>query len=132
MIILTGTLESFQPVAAILKGRATTVACQLVLGKAYGFLAFSLTLFALIMILFPGWIISLFDITDPDSMDMMHSALPAFAFNVILQAVVYLLIPVYQLYSPSKTCVGNLFRSASLPLVCFLGIDHMVRAHGCG
>ncbi len=131
MIILTGTLESFQPVAAILKGSGDNGGVSLVLGKAYGFLAFSLTLFALIMILFPGWIISLFDITDPDSMDMMHSALPAFAFNVILQAVVYLLIPVYQLYSHRKLALVISFGQPLMPLVCFWALTTL-SAHGCG
>lgn len=55
MIILTGTLESFQPVAAILKGSGDNRGVSLVLGKAYGFLAFSLTLFALIMKCLTSW-----------------------------------------------------------------------------
>lgn len=119
MIILTGTLESFQPVAAILKGSGDNRGVALVLGRAYMFLACSLALLALVLILFPGWIISLFGITEPQSVAMMRSALPAFAFNIVLQCAVYLLIPVYQLYNHRSLSLVISFGQPLLPMLCF-------------
>ena len=126
MIILTGTLESFQPVAAILKGSGDNRGVALVLGRAYLFLACSLAALALVLILFPGWIISLFSIDDPAYVDMMKVALPAFAFNIIMQCAVYLLIPVYQLYNHRKLSLVISFGQPLMPMICFAAMSIMM------
>lgn len=119
MIILTGTLESFQPVAAILKGSGDNRGVALVLGKAYSFLAVGLSALALILILFPGWIVSFFGIVEPGSVAMIHLALPAFAANIILQCVVYVLIPVYQIYGHKSLALVISLGQPLLPMVFF-------------
>lgn len=119
MIILTGTLESFQPVAAILKGSGDNRGVSLVLVKAYRFLAVSLALLGLILVLFPAWIADLFDITDPASRATLLTAMPPFAANILLQCSVYLLIPVYQLYSHRKLALLISFGQPLLPMVCY-------------
>lgn len=119
MIILTGTLESFQPVAAILKGSGDNRGVVLVLGRAYKFLALSLSVLALILIIFPGWIADLFGISDAASLSMLHIALPAYAVNILLQCAVYLLIPVYQIYSHKNMALIISFGQPLLPMVCY-------------
>lgn len=119
MIILTGTLESFQPVAAILKGSGDNRGVGLVLRKAYSFLAAGVCVLALILVVFPGWIVSFFGITDPASVAMMHRAFPAFAANIILQCSVYLLIPVYQIYSHKALALVISLGQPLLPMVFF-------------
>ncbi len=119
MIILTGTLESFQPVAAILKGSGDNRGVSLVLRKAYSFLAVGLSILAFILIVFPDWIVGFFGINDPTAKAMMDIALPAFAVNIILQCVVYILIPVYQIYNHKSLALVISLGQPLLPLIFF-------------
>lgn len=119
MIILTGTLESFQPVAAILKGSGDNRGVGLVLGHAYRFLGVSLALLALVLVFFPGLIISLFGIDDVSSVAMLDVALPAFAVNILLQCSVYLLIPVYQIYSHKRLALVISLGQPLLPMAFY-------------
>lgn len=122
MIILTGTLESFQPVAAILKGSGDNNGVALVLGRAYRFLGVSLAALAFVLILFPGLIETIFGIDDPASVSAMDMALPAYALNIVLQCAVYLLIPVYQIYSHRSLALVISFGQPLLPMLCFWGL----------
>lgn len=128
MIILTGTLESFQPVAAILKGSGDNRGVVLVLGRAYKFLTVSLSVLALILIIFPGWIATLFGIADAPSLAMLHIALPAYAVNILLQCAVYLLIPVYQIYSHKNMALIISVGQPLLPMVCYWALSAAVAA----
>lgn len=119
MIILTGSLESFQPVAAILKGSGDNRGVALVLGRAYRFLGVSLSLLAAVLILFPGFIADMFGIPAGPSMEMMHQALPAYAVNILLQCCIYMLIPVYQIYSHKTLAYIISFGQPLLPLLFF-------------
>lgn len=123
MIILTGTLESFQPVAAILKGSGDNNGVALVLGRAYRFLGVSLAALAFVLILFPGLIETIFGIDDPASVSAMDMALPAYALNIVLQCAVYLLIPVYQIYSHRSLALVISFGQPLLPMLCFWGLS---------
>lgn len=119
MIVLTGTLESFQPVAAILKGSGDNRGVGLVLRHAYGFMATSLGILALMLVIFPGWISALFDISDPASEAEIRRALPAFAANILLQCCVYLLIPVYQIYNHRRLALVISFGQPMLPMLFY-------------
>ncbi len=130
MIILTGTLESFQPVAAILKGSGDNRGVALVLGRAYRFLAVSLTMLGFVLVMFPGWIIELFGVGDAESQAMLHIALPAFAANILLQCAVYLLIPVYQIYSHKSLALVISFGQPLMPMVCYWLLSMLANA-GC-
>lgn len=123
MIILTGTLESFQPVAAILKGSGDNNGVALVLGRAYRFLGVGLAALAFVLILFPGLIETIFGIDDPASVSVMDMALPAYALNIVLQCAVYLLIPVYQIYSHRSLALVISFGQPLLPMLCFWGLS---------
>lgn len=119
MIVLTGTLESFQPVAAILKGSGDNRGVFLVLRRAYRFLIVSLLVFVAILVLFPDWIGSLFDLKSVEEIRMLEKALPAYAANIVLQCVVYLLIPVYQLYSHKAMALVISFGQPLMPMACY-------------
>lgn len=119
MIILTGTIDSFQPVAAILAGSDDNRGVAMVLGKAYRFLGISLVVYAGIMILFPQWIGSLFSISDPSSVEVVRAAIPAFALNIILQCAIGLLIPVYQVYGNTRPAMIVSIGQPLLPMAFF-------------
>lgn len=119
MILLTGTLESFQPVAAILKGSGDNRGVALVLRKAYSFLVVGLSVLSFILVLFPDWIAALFGIDDPAVTATMRVALPAFAANIVLQCIVYLLIPVYQIYNHKFLALVISFGQPLLPMLFF-------------
>lgn len=119
MIILTGTLESFQPVAAILKGSGDNLGVRMVLGKAYTFMSAGLAVLAIILVLFPDWIAYFFGISDAQTLRMMQIALPAFAVNIILQCCVYLLIPVYQIYNHKNLALLISFGQPLLPMAFY-------------
>lgn len=119
MIILTGVIDSFQPVASILAGSDDNRGVAMVLGKAYGFLGVSLAIYAGLMILFPQWIGSLFSITGGPTLEMLRAAIPAFAFNIILQCAVGLLIPVYQVYGNTRQAMIVSVGQPMLPMLFF-------------
>lgn len=98
MVILTGTLKAFQPVASILKGAGDNQGVLLVIGKAYRFMLLSLVVFVSPLVLCPLWVASAFGISDMSMAEVTAAAIPAFSVNIIFQCVVYLLVPIYQLY----------------------------------
>lgn len=118
MIIMTGTLESFQPVSAILKGSGDNHGVVLVLGRAYRFLCISLLVFSALIVMFPGTVGDLFGVDSPATMSMLHEALPAYAANIVLHCAIYLLLPVYQLYGNKKI---SLLISVGQPIMPVLG-----------
>ena len=132
MIILTGSLESFQPVAAILKGSGDNRGVALVLGRAYRFLGVSLSLLALLLVLAPGFIAMLFGIDSGESLAMIRQALPAYAVNILLQCSIYLLIPVYQIYSHKGLAYIISFGQPLLPMLFFWLMAWLATECGAG
>ena len=130
MIILTGTLESFQPVAAILKGSGDNRGVALVLGNAYKFMCVCLLILALILIIFPDSIATLFGVTEPAARHEMELALPAYACNIILQSIVYLLIPVYQLYGHKRLALVISISQPLLPVAGFWALSAVAASAG--
>lgn len=102
MILLTGTIDSFQPVASILAGSGDNRGVAMVLKKAYRFMGIALAVYVGAMILFPDFVASLFGITDGMTRAVVSIAIPAFAVNIILQCLIGLLISVYQVYSHTR------------------------------
>lgn len=98
MIILTGTLKALQPVASILKGAGDGRGVMMVIHKAYRFMLLSLIVFVLPLVLCPRWVGIVFGISEASMLDATAAAVPAFSLNIVFQCVVYLLIPIYQLY----------------------------------
>lgn len=120
MVLLTGTIDSFQPVASILAGSDDNRGVAMVLGKAYSFMGISLVIYAGAMILFPRFIASLFSITDSTTLDIVGIAIPAFAVNIILQCAIGLLIPVYQVYSNTRQAMIVSIGQPLMPMICFI------------
>lgn len=98
MIILTGTLKAFQPVASILKGADDVQGVLMVIRKSYRFMAICLAVFVLPLVLFPRGVAMIYGVTSQEWIEMVSQAIPPFTLNIIFQCVVYLLIPIYQLY----------------------------------
>lgn len=119
MIILTGTLKTFQPVASILKGANDGHGVLMVIRKAYAFMSASLLLFALPLVLCPRWVAMAFGISELEALNIATQAIPAYSLNIILQCVVYLLIPIYQLYGNKALAT---FISVGQPLAPLLGM----------
>ena len=99
MIILTGTLKAFQPVASILKGADDAQGVLMVIGKAYRFMIISLLVYVTPLVLFPHWVSTIYGISSPDLAEYVSNAIPPFTLNIIFQCVIYLLVPIYQLYN---------------------------------
>lgn len=98
MIVLSGTLKAFQPVASILKGAGDETGVLMVIRRAYRFMFICLIVFAAPMVLCPQYVAMAFGINDPGALAMTGTAVTAFSANIMLQCVIYLLIPIYQLY----------------------------------
>lgn len=119
MILLTGTIDSFQPVASILAGSQDHRGVSMVLRKAYTFMLAGLAIYAAVMILFPSEIAAIFGVSGDDAFNMARGAIPAFAVNIFLQCAIGLLIPVYQVYSNSKPALVVSIAQPVLPMVFF-------------
>lgn len=119
MIILSGTLKTFQPVASILKGAGDERGVLMVIGKAYRFMVFCFVFFTLPLVLAPQQVAMLFGISDPALLAATTKAIPPYALNIIFQCMVYLLIPIYQLYGNKSMAT---FVSVSQSLAPLLGM----------
>lgn len=119
MIILTGTIDSFQPVASILAGSDDNRGVAMVLRKAYSFLGVSLMVYAAIMMLFPRGIGELFRISDGTTMEMFCDAIPPYSINIILQCAIGLLIPIYQVYNNTRQAMIISIGQPLLPILFF-------------
>lgn len=119
MIILTGTIDSFQPVASILAGSDDNRGVAMVLRKAYSFLGVSLMVYAAVMMLFPRGIGELFRISDGTTMEMFCDAIPPYSINIILQCAIGLLIPIYQVYNNTRQAMIISIGQPLLPILFF-------------
>lgn len=119
MIILSGTLKTFQPVASILKGAGDERGVLMVIGKAYRFMAVCFVFFTLPLVLAPQQVAMLFGVSEPSMLAATAKAIPPYALNIIFQCMVYLLIPIYQLYGNKSMAT---FTSVSQSLAPLLGM----------
>lgn len=119
MIILTGTMKAYQPVASILKGVGDGIGVLMVTRRAYRFMTLCLLLFVLPLLLCPEWIAGAFGIDDGEGMAFTAGAIPPFAFNIVLQCLIYLLIPIYQLFGRGRMAT---FISVSQSLMPMFGM----------
>lgn len=122
MIVLSGTLRTIQPVGAILKGIGDNRGMQMLLTKAYGFMAAGLLVYAIAITLLPTQIAALLGVTDQASLPHVTKALPAFSLNIIMQALLYNLMPIYQFYGRHKLALFLSVAQTLLPVVGFWGL----------
>ena len=102
MIILSGTLKTFLPVASILKGAGDRSGVMMTIRRAYGFMAVCFFFFVMPLIFAPQYVSLLFGVSSPRYLQAAVEAIPPFSANIILMCMLYLLLPIYQLYDNSK------------------------------
>jgi len=119
MIILTGTLQAIQPVGAILKGINDSKGMMMLLGKAYKFLAVCLAVYSLLIVFFPVEISGFLGVKDDNAIPIVMSALPAFSLNIVMQALLYNLLPVYQFYAHHRMALFLSIGQTLLPVAGF-------------
>ncbi len=118
MIFLTGTLRTIQPVGSILKGLGDDRGMRFLMRKAYMFLAVCLAVYSAALVLFPAQISKMLGATSEASLPIILKALPLFSLNIIMQSLLYNLMPVFQLYEHKKLA---LFLSIGQTLFPMLG-----------
>lgn len=119
MIILTGTLRTIQPVGSILRGLDDERGMKFLMLKAYKFQCVCLPVLAAAMVFFPRQLGTLLGAGDEASMQVVAEALPIFSLNVVMQALLYNLIPVYQFYNRKRLTLILSFGQTLLPMVGF-------------
>lgn len=126
MIIISGTINSYTPVATVLKGSDDNRGVALVSRHAMAFMAIGLGVYVALMVAFPGTFASIFGINDPEAMKIARVGIAIHAFNIFMQGFC-ILIPMYQIYS-HKTL--SLIVSAGQPLLP-MAMFWLLCAHPC-
>ena len=122
MIILTGSIDSFQPVASILAGSDDNKGVAMVLGKAYRFLGISLVVFAGIMIFFPRHNSRAFQRDRPQHARDVQQRYPGLRFQYYIamrRRITYSGLPGVCQYT---SCHDNINRTAHTPDYILLDI----------
>lgn len=123
MIILTGTLRTIQPVASILKGLEDDRGMLLLFKQAYVFMAVCLVIYTAAIVLLPDEIAGLLGATNETSLPVIESALPAFTLQIVMQAMLYNLIPAYQLYGHKNLALFLSVGQTLLPMLGFWALQ---------
>lgn len=122
MIILTGTLRTIQPVGAILKGLEDHKGMKLLIHRAYAFMGICLVVYMLVIVCLPEQISVLLGAANEQTMPIIRMALPAFSLHIIMQALLYNLMPVYQFYDHKNLALFLSVGQTLLPMLCFWGM----------
>lgn len=119
MIILSGTLKTFQPVASILKGAGDRNGVMMAIKRAYKFMAVCFVVFLLPLVFAPRQVAQVFGVSDPGLLAATAEAIPPFSVDILLMCMLYLLLPIYQLYGNRKMAT---FLSVCQSLAPTLGV----------
>ena len=119
MIILSGTLRTIQPVGSILKGLGDDRGMIFLLQRAYTFLIICLAIYTVAIIAFPTQISALLGATNEASLPVILKALPLFSLHIIMQALLYNLMPVYQFYNHKRLAFFLSIAQTLLPVIGF-------------
>ena len=119
MIILTGTLRTIQPVGSILRGQDNHRGMRRLMFLAYRFMAVCLLVYVVAIVLLPTQIAHLLGATDAHVMPVVLAALPPFSLNILMQVLMYCLMPVYQLYDHKYLAMFLSSGQTLLPMVGF-------------
>lgn len=119
MIILSGTLRTIQPVGSIIKGLEDDRGMLFLIQKAYKFLIICLCVYTIAIIVFPTQIANFLGATNDVSLPIILKALPPFTLQIIMHAMLYNLMPVYQLYNRKNLALFLSVGQTLLPLVGF-------------
>lgn len=119
MVILTGTLRTIQPVGSILKGLGDSRGMVFLVKRAYSFMGICLAIYAVAISLFPNQIAQFLGADNESSLPIIMSALPAYSLHIIMQALQYNLIPVYQFYGHKNLALFISIGQTLLPMFGF-------------
>lgn len=119
MIILTGVLRTIQPVGSILKGLGDDRGMKLLMQRAYMFMTVCLAIYAAAIIMFPTQISQFLGASNESSMPVIINALPLFSLNIVMQALIYNLIPPFQFYGHKNLALFLSVGQTLLPMFGF-------------
>lgn len=123
MIILTGTLRTIQPVGSILKGLDDNRGMLLLFKQAYIFMAVCLAIYTVAIVLFPAQISGILGATNEASLPVIENALPAYTLQIVMQALLFCLIPAYQLYGHKNLALFLSVGQTLLPMFGFWALQ---------
>lgn len=119
MIILSGSLRTIQPIGAILKGLGDDRGMTLLLNRTYTFLGICLASYAVLIVAFPAPIARILGAANESSMPFVLEALPLFSLNIVMQVLLYNLLPIYQFYGHNRLALFLSIAQTLLPMVGF-------------
>ena len=119
MIILSGSLRTIQPIGAILKGLGDDRGMSLLLKRTYTFLGICLALYAAVIVAFPAPIAQILGAANESSMPFVLEALPLFSLNIVMQVLLYNLMPVYQFYGHNRLALFLSIAQTIFPMIGF-------------
>ena len=119
MIILTGTIRTIQPVGSILKGMGDDRGMKFLIQKAYMFLSVCLAIYTVAIVAFPTQIAMLLGASNEQTLPVILEALPPFTLNIIMQALLYNLMPIYQFYGHKRLALFLSIGQTLLPMFGF-------------
>lgn len=123
MIILTGTLRTIQPVGSILKGLEDNRGMLLLFRHAYVFMTVCLIIYMAAIVMFPAEIAGVLGATNEASLPVIENALPAYTLQIAMQALLYCLIPAYQLYGHKNLALFLSVGQTLLPMFGFWALQ---------
>lgn len=123
MIILTGTLRTIQPVGSILKGLEDNRGMLLLFRQAYIFMIVCLVIYTAAIVMFPAEIAGILGATNEESLPVIESALPAYTLQIIMQAMLYNLIPAFQFYGHKNLALFMSIGQTLLPMFGFWALQ---------
>lgn len=122
MIILSGTMGAFNPVATVLKGSDDNAGVLMVIKHAYRFMLISMAIYCSVLIFLPGTIANIFGINATEHAEAYSIAgigVPIFALNIVAQSLVFILIPIYQIYNHKLLAMFISTAQPLLPMIMF-------------
>ena len=120
MIILNGTLRTIQPVGSILKGLDDNRGMQMLMKRGYAFMGICFIVFTAFLVLFPAQIGSMLGVKEAGGLAMVRTALPLFSLNIVFQALLCILLPVFQFYERKGLALLLSVAQTLLPMLFFL------------
>lgn len=126
MIFLSGTLNTLQPMSAILKGANDSKGMLILLRQAYTFLFICLAVYTLAICLAPTQIAAFFGVSTELQMQMALQALPLYSLHIVMQSLFYQFITIYQIHDHPRFAIylstgQSIFPAVGFALLAFAG-----------
>lgn len=119
MIFLSGTLNTLQPMSAILKGASDGKGMLILLRQAYTFLFICLAIYALFICFAPTQIAEFFGVSTEQQMQVAMQALPLYSLHIVMQSLFYQFITIYQIHDHPRFAIYLSTGQSIFPAVGF-------------